>query len=188
MVTPRPWLAGLAAALLVIEVTPLNELLRLSSLGMAHATWGTPLAGAISYGLATLAVEGAAAMATAWLLSTSPAASALDRVSLRLSRLFDAGQPVSPVVLGGLALLGGSAIALVAANTQRSPRTYESNRRLGYYLSLSLALVCAAQGALIAQGVRYPSPATIGAAILLVGGLYTFALRVRRPPCSRRLQ
>jgi hypothetical protein len=173
-------LRGFEVAVVAAEVSPANEALRLSAFAAGHAVWGSALAGFLTYGGATLLIEGAAALATADLLGSRRGGSVIRWISRRLERVVPSKGPLSPGMVAATALLGGSAVLLLAKQAREPSRSRNQNLRYGLVASTLIALVCGVQGALMAHGINHPSPQTIGVAVLAIVAVYGSASWVKR--------
>ncbi len=170
-------LRGGSVALAIVEVSPINEAIRLSAFAAGEGlTQGHNLAiGALAYGASTLFVEGAGALAAAPLLSTDTSKRFTGFLNKKLSRFNGEDQIKLPkTVKLGAALVGGSVVAMSIEKLEDDSRSQESILKHGLWTSAWLASVCAVQGAAMAEGVNtrldHPVPASIA-----VGGIISAA-------------
>lgn len=168
--------SGTAKAVIFAEVSPLNEAVRYSVFAASQVGSDNPLAGALAYGGATLAVEGSAAVLAANHINSerdNRTNKVINWINKKIGGEESENKEIDlPVALeAGLALGGGSVVAMAAKQTQDPTRTIEQNRRYGLLTSAWLAGVCAVQGALMSEGIQHPEPETIGGALLAVGGI-----------------
>ena len=169
--------------LVIFELSPASQPVRLAVLAWSLVAFGSPGAAALAYGLTTLAIEAAAGVSAAILVTSAPgrrrriAAEGRERLQ---SWLADRG-PVHPAFVPGLAVLGGTAVTTWARHLGPVRR---SRRELTVYalvVATALGLLSAVQGALVAVGIAFPGPATVGLAVLsLVAVPIALWLRKRR--------
>jgi hypothetical protein len=174
------FLYGVCIAVVAIEVTPLNEVLRLAAFGASQILSPGALTGALTYGTATLAIEALAALAAAQLLASRVGSGVMSWVQARLTRFVSPETRMSTTVEIAIAMLGGTAVVLLAKNAQERGRSLASNRRYGLAIAGALAGICAIQGALMGTGIAHPSPPIIGLVVLTVVGFYVAARRLVR--------
>lgn len=172
----HPLVRTFQGAIIAAEVGPLNEALRagIFTAAMVHSE-GSPLAGALAYGGATLLVEGTAAVATAGLLGSDRGSSAVHKVTEKLNSSLPEGAKMNKLTEAGVALLGGSVVAMTAKQVENPTTTASDSRAYGLKTAGWLTGVCAVQGALMAHGIETMDPSWIGIGALSVGGVYAAA-------------
>jgi hypothetical protein len=133
-----------AAAIVLAEVTPANEALRLSIAGVAEAALHSPFATTAAFAAATLAIEGGAAVATARLLENETAGRAVDWLHDKAAKVGIGGEDgyktgaLSDLTIG---TVGGSAVAVFAKHVQDPDRTFAQNARFGVLNSAAVTAV-----------------------------------------------
>ncbi len=158
-----------------LEVTPANETLRYGVFVATLAATKDPILSAGAFGVATTAIEGVGATASASLLA-SPTGDKTTRWINNKIEDFGVSKDatVPPVAKAGVALLGGSAIVVGVKHREDPNRSFTDNFRYGVGSAVALGGVCAAQGYLMAEGITNPEPETIGGALIAIGGLVAF--------------
>jgi hypothetical protein len=164
-----PWAVQSVLWFLVIfELSPASQPVRLAVLAWALVAFGSPAAAALAYGLTTLLIEAAAGISAAVLVTSAPARGR--RIAAegrqRLQTWLAERGPVHPAFVPGLAVLGGTA---VTTWTRHLGPVRRSRRELTVYalvVATALGLLSAVQGALVAAGIAFPGPATVGVALL----------------------
>ncbi len=171
---------GVEAAVIVAEVTPANEAIRVAAFATAQAISGDPVTGALAYGGSTFIIEGAAAVAAGDYLATRSKdpivkdglmRKAIDWTDDKVDRIIPRDGQMSLAAQGATAFLGGSAVLMWAHDRQNPGLTRGEQIRYGLSMSGVMAGICAVQGALVAEGISSPSPRSIGIALLGVAGI-----------------
>lgn len=185
--------------ILAAEITPANEVMRFGAFGAVMAEGASPLVGGLVLGATTLAIEGAAAISTSDLLNTPRGArmferaaageliptehtskvanwiakkvKVVDRVTARLNKLVASEKTMSPLVEGGVAYWGGSAVVLAEKQREDPTRTIGENVRHGLFTTGWLATVLTAQGTMAAEGIHTPGAATISVGLFGVASV-----------------
>lgn len=152
-------------AIVIAEVTPVNEVLRYGAFAAAQAATGNPIVAGTVLGLSTLAIEGGAAIATADLLDTNRGKTLSHWANKKFRKIVPERTKIHPVAEAGIAYLGGSAVVLMAKQTEDPTRTFEKNRRHGLFTAGWLSALLTAQGVLASNGISNPRPVEIGVAI-----------------------
>lgn len=166
-------------AVILAEISPLNELARISVFAASQVSSNNPLVGALAYGGATLAIESAAAIAAAGVINDKSKGSFLTWAQDKWSKGEEKNSGIPLTAEIGLALAGGSVVAMEAQQIADPSRTEKQNRKYGLLTSAWLAGVCAIQGALMSEGIHTLEPTKIGAALVAVGGTYIAARRMK---------
>lgn len=158
---------------IVAELLPTNEAIRYGALGVAMATVGPdPLVGAATLGGSTLVVEGAAALATADILTTDRSKRVINRINESLHKVIPEEAKMSKVTEAGVALYGGSVVVMAEKQREDPSRTMEENRKYGLFTASWMSGVLALEGAAIASGIdNITDPKTIGASLIALGGI-----------------
>lgn len=162
-VLPRLWQAVLWTVI-IVELSPASHAARLAVLAWSQLAVGGAVAGAAAYGLATLVVEGAAACAAAVLLTSKPATRwppAL-RAWERLDAWMAGRRTATPLSFAGVAVVGGSAVAVWVHRLGPIRPTRAQHLRFGLGVAFGLATFSALQGALVGFGTSLPSSALGG--------------------------
>lgn len=162
-------------AIVAAELSPLNEIMRFTPYAATVAGNSHPLISGAVLGGATLAVEGAAALATADLLDSEKGKKIVGWVNDKTGKLFAGDIKMSPVAEAGVAYLGGSAVVLAEKQREDPTRTAEQNRKHGIWTASWLAGTLAVQGALLAEGIQSPDPQSIGIALVAAAGVPAIA-------------
>ncbi len=140
-----------------IEVSPANEAIRLGVFGGVMASVSrSPEAGAISYGLSTLLVEGIGVVAAAPLLETNLSKKFVNMLNNKIAkfRKNEDSLKLSPLSKATAAFLGGSVLSMSIEQLEDNTRNIEQNVHFGLKVSAALAGVCAVQGALMSEGIN----------------------------------
>lgn len=170
---------GVEGAVLVAEVTPINEALRVAAGGAAIAAGADPLLVAGVYGSATMVIEGGAAMVAASWLTTERSSRTVDWFNEKMeSRGISSEAKFSKVTKAAIAFLGGSAISSAVKYREEPDMQKNEVRAYGVKTAAMLSGACAVQGYFVAQGIDTPNALTIGGGLAAVGsiaGLYKWA-------------
>lgn len=150
-------------SVIIFELSPASHAARLAVLAWSQVAIGGAVAGAIAYGLATLLIEGAAALAAAVLLTTTPATGwpPAQRAWGRLDGWMDERRPAGAISIAGTALVGGSAVAVWVHRLGPRRPTRAQQARFGLGVAFALASFGALQGALVGVGTSLPAPALV---------------------------
>lgn len=163
---------ALQTSIVVLEVTPANEIMRYGILAMALSQTQDPLVGAAVLGGSTLVIEGSASLATADLLTTETSKHGIDWVNQKIEKIIPKNVKMSSVAEAGIAMYGGSVIVLAEKQRENPTRTKHQNRKHGIFTASWLSGVLSVEGALIAKGIdNYTEPKVLGAAILGLAGI-----------------
>lgn len=152
-------------ALTFAAVSPLNEVVRFSAFAAAESYNHSPVAGALAFGVSTLGVEVAGALAISPLLETESSNKAISFINQRLARVgVKDGTTLSGITKLNVLFFGGSAARIFVEQREDTTRTREQNIRLGLVGSIELAGLCAIQGALMSEGINLglDNPAKVG--------------------------
>ncbi len=175
------------AAVVGLEISPVNEAIRLSAFGAGEAMTHSPAMGALTLGISTLAIEGSAALAMANLSVTEKAKGINDRIRSKLARLgYDADSQVSGVSIATSAFLGGSAVSMALHNIHEPERTYEQNREFGLRTAAWLAGTCGVLGAAGSEAVDYAFNNPSTTSLIAGGAIVSAAARKIRKTLSER--
>jgi|GEM_PF-1767779 len=154
--------------LVIFELSPASQPVRLAVLAWSIVAFGSPAAAALAYGLTTLIIEAAAGISAAILVTSEPGRrrriAARGRERLR-SWLADRG-PVHPAFVPGLAVLGGTAVTTWARQVGPVQRSRRELTMYALVVATVLGLLSAVQGALVAIGIAFPGPLTVGLAVI----------------------
>jgi hypothetical protein len=166
------------AAVVTAELLPVtNEGGRYGAFVLAEAlSHRNPAVGALVFGGATFAYEGGAAVVMANVLARKEDNKLLSKIDGSVNKILDflhinKEAKTSNLTKVGATLAGGSIVSIYLKDREESGRTAKQNLRYGLKMASLGTAVCTAQGAAMAEGVRYPNPATIGAAVMGLAGL-----------------
>ncbi len=150
---------GSQTALVLLQVSPANEVVRFGAFGAGEAMTHSPVMGALTYGLSTLGVEVAGTLAGAPLLDTKPSEKITEFVNRKLSKARKSPdqKEYSKTTKLSTAFIGGTVAAMALEKLEDPSRTAEHNRRYGLWTSAWLAGACAVQGAAMSEGIDLAS-------------------------------
>ncbi|HVA10935.1 MAG TPA: hypothetical protein VNG32_02090, partial [Candidatus Dormibacteraeota bacterium] len=152
---------GSQTALVLLQVSPANEVVRFGAFGAGEAMTHSPVMGALTYGLSTLGVEVAGTLAGAPLLDTGPSERITNFLNRKLSRVTadreSEQREYSRTTKLSTAFIGGTVPAMALEKLEDPTRTPEHNRRFGLWTSAWLAGACAVQGAAMSEGIDLAS-------------------------------
>lgn len=169
-------------AIVAAEVSPLNETVRYSLFGASMVYSQSPLTGALVLGGSTLVIEGAAALASASLISSENGSRSVKWINGRLEKVRKSNAKMGPLAEAGTALIGGSAVAMAATQLENPDREIQETRKYGLKVSSWLAGICAVQGALMANGIDTLEPTDLGVGVLSIAGLLAAAKWAKNRP------
>jgi hypothetical protein len=130
------------------ELSPANEAIRLGAFTAGEVYAHSPLMGAATLGLSTLAIEGVAALSTASLLTTQTNERINDFLRTRLEkRGYNPTQNMSAVTKGTATFLGGSVVGMSLDKFDKPNMTTAEVRKSGLIKSAWLAGALAVVGA-----------------------------------------
>jgi hypothetical protein len=161
-------------ALTLLELTPANEAVRLAIWGLGEGIAPhDPIVGAMTYGLSTLAVESAGAIAAAPLLGTEKSKQFAGYLNTKIAKVRKNPETVelSKVTKASVALFGGSVAAMAIEQLEDPERSVNKHRRHGLWTSTWVAGAAAVQGALMAEGINLglDHPKTAGEVVGVLG-------------------
>lgn len=172
---------------LIVQLSPVNEMARVVVFGIAEVRVGGVVAGAISYGGSTFVIEALASCAIAALLTdqavyplVSGQPSLAGCVRQRMRKMVPEGVNVSRALAASVALLAGAAVVVWLWDREQPGRPRSAQISRGLRLSAVLAAVCAVQGAAVARSIELPSPTMIAISVMALGSLPAVAAWVRR--------
>jgi hypothetical protein len=160
----------LASAVMVAEVTPLNEAARWGTFAyMLHHT-GDPVIASSAAAAVTLGIEGGAAAVTSEALATQKSNDTLGRLNQTIEkRKLDWLLRTNPVIETAISITMGSAVVTAIKHRQDLKRTKQQNLRYGMTSAAGISAMTATQGVLIGEGIAHPSTQTVAGGILAVG-------------------
>jgi hypothetical protein len=179
---------SIALGTIAVEVLPLNEAIRASIYGGAvYASGNSIITAAAAAGLSTLAVEGAASIAAARLLTTNTSEVAYKWVNGKLKKIgINEGDTFSTPTKALSAFLGGSVVTMALERREKEDITKAELRKYGLKVSAALAGALTVLGAAASEGIDLTkeSPvfgATIAATIgaIALGRKYTQRRKIR---------
>lgn len=163
-----------AGVVVAAEISPANEAIRGAVVTAAEVLSNSPFASASAYASATLAVEGSAAVATAWLMSSGKADQLIDWTSEKLEKhkLLSSDRRVG--ALGDLALgcTIGSTAAVVSKQIREPGLTFKDKAVYGLKNSAVVTAVTtpAIYGASkVAETIGWDNVALGGGAVVAAG-------------------
>ncbi len=139
--------------IIAMEVGPGNEAIRFGTFAAAQALSGNPFIGAAALGGSTFIVEGAAALATAELITTDKSTKAIGWINKKLHKFIPEGARMTPIAEAGVAMFGGSVVVLAEKQIEDPTRTASENRKHGIFTAGWMAGVMAVEGGLISEGI-----------------------------------
>ncbi|HEX8182650.1 MAG TPA: hypothetical protein VF575_03545 [Candidatus Saccharimonadales bacterium] len=158
-----------ASSILIAEITPLNEAMRLAAFGAA-LKYGDSASAAVIAGASTFAIEGAAAITTADVLDTKSGGGIIDKVNARFRNMTGNKIPKTGLMAESvLALTGGSAVVTLAKHVQDPHRSRWLNRKYGLTSAAGISVVTTGQAILAAEGIQHISTTELAAGALAVG-------------------
>ena len=165
--TPGRLLAG---AVVVGEISPANEMLRIAAAVYAQRQGLDPAGVALAYGAATVAVEAPAAYLTAKLLHSNTGRNLIDKVNQKITKAgLQSALKTNVVTEAGIGMFGGASVAMLVKHRQDTERTVNKDKVYGLVMSLGIAAVSGLQGYAVAAGIDHPSMENIGLAGLVIG-------------------
>jgi len=175
-------------AIVAGELGPANEAIRAAVFTSAMvASGGDVWVGAAAAGGSTLLIEGAAALATADLITSDKGVDVIKKTNEKLEKYLKIPQEAKPtgLAMAATAFLGGSVVAMTVDQRSNPNRTKAETRNFGLKVSAGLAGALALMGAGAANGIEHiTDPKAVGLGLLTIGGIYTGAKaivkRVRR--------
>jgi len=166
------------SSVIFTEVGPFNAPLRYVFVGAAAVyTSKNPVAIASAYGGSTFLLEGAAAWATAEVLSTGRANKVLNVVNKvldnkKVAKLIPSQSKVPPIGEGLIGLYAGTSALLTVKKRENTDRTNKELRRHGIKAAALISGVCAVQAYTVSEGLTNISDPRIAIpAILSLGAL-----------------
>lgn len=158
------------AATIIGEVTPVNEALRASVFMAGQLYLKDPLLVAASVGVATMAIEGSAAVATAAALHSTAGKRVTEKINEKLSsskleRLLE----TNPLTEAAIGLTMGSAVAEAVKHRQYSERTIEEDRRYGLKAALGISAISMYQAYAVSKGLEEISATNIAGIAIATG-------------------
>ncbi|HSX44950.1 MAG TPA: hypothetical protein VLF39_02455 [Candidatus Saccharimonadales bacterium] len=154
------------------EVGPGNEAIRFGAFAASQFVTHNPLVGGAVLGGSTFVVEGAAALATADLITTEKSTKAISWVNSKLHKIVPEDAKMTPVTEAGVAMVGGSVVVLAEKQREDPTRTAQENRRHGIFTAGWMGGVFALEGALISEGIaNYSDIKKVGPAVLGFAGV-----------------
>lgn len=165
------------AQLLIVgaELSPLNEAARFAALGATIAAGGNAIEAAAVFGGSTMLIEGAAATATAPLLSGDKATKVTSKVHDKLEDWNMSSVADDKFVQAGLGLVGGSAVSMAARKVSDPTISKQDLRRHGLVMSAGLGVATAAQGGLLTESITNFNTTTVGVTVIAFAGSLALA-------------
>jgi hypothetical protein len=137
------------AALVMMELTPLNEVSRLGVYGLTETMTRSPVAGAASLGLSTFVLEGAGGLAAAGLFETETSKKIFNAINEKGQKI---GLPMeknlSTPTKTWFTFMGGTVVGMALEQRENPDRTKEENRRYSLFTSAWQAGALAVIGAM----------------------------------------
>jgi hypothetical protein len=178
-------------AMLAIELSPANEVMRFGALGLAAVATKDPAVGALVLGGSTAIVEGGGVFAASKWVAEDRVKTVLDNIHAKLGdkpilkylsprRYLSDGKEVSFLAEATIGMHLGSVAVMEAKQREDPTRTEADARRRGLITTAWLSGIFAVEGALIAKGIEeYDNPRTwmVGAAL---AGLWGGQAGIRR--------
>jgi hypothetical protein len=172
---------GAEATALTVEVTPINEAIRIAAGALAIKAGFDPEGVAAVYGGTTLIIESAASFAGASWLTTEKSKKTIDWFNSKLEqRGIPSDITLNTPLKAAVAFFGGSAISQAVKYRENTDINKQELRTYGLKASAMLAGTCALQGYGVAAGIETPTPTNIGLSLAAVGsvvGVYKWSKR-----------
>jgi hypothetical protein len=170
--TGRALLRTVETAVMVGEVSPLNEMMRVAAGAAAIKAGISPEGVAAVYGGSTLIIESSAAVVAARWLSGERSKKTINWFNEKLeNRGISPDAKFNKITKAGIVLFGGSAISQTVEVREVPELEKPEIRKHGLKVAGLLAGLCTVQGYFVGQGFETPNPATIGGAAIAVGSL-----------------
>lgn len=183
----RGLLRGAESAVLVAEVSPLNEAMRVAAGGAAIKAGISPEGVAAVYGGSTLVIESVAALVAARWLSSDRSKKSVVWFNEKLEdRGISPDAKFNKFTKAGIVFFGGSAISQTVEVREEPEMEKPEIRNYGLKVAALLAGACAVQGYFIGQGFETPSPGSIGVATIAAGSLVGFGGWIKRRVSSEQ--
>lgn len=162
-------------AIVAGEISPANEVVRYGALGYAQLETGNPVLSAAAYGVTTLAVEGAGALAASGLLESNGGQRFFGWINRKtkgkLQRSAEEGSRITPAVEASLALYVGTPAVLAAKQLENPERTLAENRRHGTAVAAALSGYLAVEGYVAATATEGIDNPWLSAGLSLAGAI-----------------
>jgi len=160
-----PYLAAIKrsgqSALVALELSPANELLRAAAFAAGEAVSRDPLIGAATIGLSTFAIELSGGLAAASLVDTDHGQKIFAKINrthrLRIplvNRNIKIPEKLSGATKTGLTFMGGTVVGMALEQRENPTRSIERNRLYSLRTSAWLAGTVAVGGALASEGIN----------------------------------
>lgn len=176
------------STVIAVEVGPTNGIITYGSAAATLIATKDPLLSAAVLGGSTAALEGAAAVATADVLSSEKQNKAVNLISKVLNNRFTSRFVLTedgkllPVAEGLLAVYGGTALVMTAKEGEEAAKARTHTERLKYGLKTAAVLgaLCTAQGVLYSEGIlNYKNPEIIAPVVGATVGFQVAANKLR---------
>ncbi len=171
---------ALAGAVLFSQVTPINESIRYPAIAFGQYIEPGPVSGALTGGVSTLLVEGAGALAAAELLTSKSGERVLNRVNGVVDSFVPEDAQLSKWLEGGLMIVGGSSVAMIAKQRDFEDTSKAANIRYGMKATGLISVYVAAQGAGAGEVVDNISWTSAGIAAIGVASLVFGVQKIRQ--------
>lgn len=160
------WKAALRtgqSAIVMAEILPTNELMRGGLFAAGEVLTRDPVAGGLTIGLSTFAIETAGGLAASGLFTTDRSKKIFEALSSKTVGMHlpmvnkDISLPLdaelSTVSKAGWTFMGGTVVGMALEQREDSTRTVEQNRRYSVVTSAWLGAVTTGLGVLASEGI-----------------------------------
>lgn len=154
--------------MIVVELSPLNELIRYGLFAASLAANASPLSAALILTLSTAVMEVLAALAFLYVVVNAPKHGIMDRLRRRTKSYQITS--LSPWLLIGLAYVGGLAIALCARYLFSKDWRPKRELIVAAYVQGIVCAMLFVQGYLLAYGIDTPGTFGVGLALVSIAG------------------
>lgn len=159
---------AISLLMIVVELSPLNELIRYGLFAASLAANASPLSAALILTLSTAIIEFLAALSFVYLVMNAPQHGIMDRLRQR-AKSYQLNS-MSPWLLIGLTYVGGLAIALCARYLFSKDWRPKRELIVAAYVQGIVCAVLFVQGYLLAYGIDTPGTFGVGLALVSIAG------------------
>lgn len=177
-------------AVVLAELSPANEAIRLGAFGAGEILSHSPVVGALTLGGSALLVEGAAAISAASLLGTETNDKFNSWLRAKISKTgFDESSDISATTYAASTLLGGSVVSMALHKFANPESTVKESRRFGLKNTVLFAGASAIAGAAGSEGVDLAFHNPVAAAgVVSVAGVGAGIKKVRSIYSKKRAE
>jgi hypothetical protein len=163
-------------AICTLEVTPLNEMLRVAAAGVFIAKFKDPVTVAALSGAAGLAIEAPAGLAAASLTGHERAQRFTSKANQKIEKLgvdniVKANGASQKLAEGAVALVGGASISVFYKETIDPGQSLRSKRIYGMMSASAISASISGQAYAAAHGIEHFTPVNVGLGLAGIGAL-----------------